>query len=533
MPSLREYSDPLRADARAGRAGCATHALVMHPGPMNRGVEIARRSGRAARRGDHPAGRQRRRRADGGAVRPARLGRRPADLEERRVTAVADHGAARVVDQTASARADVRDRRTAAIVAVGDGARRSAATTTCSTPTGCVVAPGLRRPPRPPARAGPGGGRDDRDRQPGRRARRLHRGRGDAQHRPGAGLARRRRVRARARARAAGLCEVLPGRVHHVGRARRAAGAVRRAGRRRRAALHRRRQRRAGPAADAPGAWSTRSASTSCSPSTARSRALTEGRCMHEGQCCSGSACPAGRPMAEELMVAPRHRAGPAHRRPDPPPAPVDGRQRRAGARPPRPTGCRSPPRPRPHHFTPHRRAAAPATTRCSRSTRRCAPTADVAAVQRRAGRRHDRRHRHRPRAAHPGDQGAAARPGAARDARPRDRARRWRSPSSTCRSPTCVAALSWKPAAIAGVADRHGRPIAAGRARPTSCVFDPDADVGGRARRALASRSRNTPYVGAHAARPGPPHALRRRAGRHRRRGANDDQHSIAMNMQ
>jgi dihydroorotase len=57
------------------------------------------------------------------------------------------------------------------------------------------------------------------------------------------------------------------------------------------------------------------------------------------------------------------------------------------------------------------------------------------------------------------------------------------------------VAALSWKPAAIAGVADHHGRPIAEGEPANIT-VFDPDrtwqvvpAD--------LASKSRNTPYVG------------------------------------
>ncbi len=57
------------------------------------------------------------------------------------------------------------------------------------------------------------------------------------------------------------------------------------------------------------------------------------------------------------------------------------------------------------------------------------------------------------------------------------------------------LALLSWQPAAIAGVADRHGRPVAAGE--PANlCVFDPavtwtvdPADT--------ASRSRNTPYAG------------------------------------
>ncbi len=57
------------------------------------------------------------------------------------------------------------------------------------------------------------------------------------------------------------------------------------------------------------------------------------------------------------------------------------------------------------------------------------------------------------------------------------------------------VGALSWRPAAIAGVDDRHGRPVAVGEPANLT-VFDPDrtwqvvpAD--------LASKSRNTPYVG------------------------------------
>jgi dihydroorotase len=57
------------------------------------------------------------------------------------------------------------------------------------------------------------------------------------------------------------------------------------------------------------------------------------------------------------------------------------------------------------------------------------------------------------------------------------------------------VAALSWKPAAIAGVDDQHGRPIAAGEPANLT-VFDPDAKwqvVPAQ----LASKSRNTPFVG------------------------------------
>ncbi|MEY2400534.1 MAG: dihydroorotase [Ilumatobacteraceae bacterium] len=57
------------------------------------------------------------------------------------------------------------------------------------------------------------------------------------------------------------------------------------------------------------------------------------------------------------------------------------------------------------------------------------------------------------------------------------------------------VAALSWKPASIAGLGDRHGRPIAAGE--PANLVvFDPNDEWTVVAAR-LASKSRNTPYAG------------------------------------
>ena len=57
------------------------------------------------------------------------------------------------------------------------------------------------------------------------------------------------------------------------------------------------------------------------------------------------------------------------------------------------------------------------------------------------------------------------------------------------------IAALSWKPAAIAGVADQHGRPIAPGEPANLT-VFDPTVEwqvVPAQ----LASKSRNTPFVG------------------------------------
>ena len=57
------------------------------------------------------------------------------------------------------------------------------------------------------------------------------------------------------------------------------------------------------------------------------------------------------------------------------------------------------------------------------------------------------------------------------------------------------VAAMSWLPAAIAGIDDHHGRPIRVGE-RANLCVFDPGERwvVAGAS---SASRSRNTPYEG------------------------------------
>jgi dihydroorotase len=57
------------------------------------------------------------------------------------------------------------------------------------------------------------------------------------------------------------------------------------------------------------------------------------------------------------------------------------------------------------------------------------------------------------------------------------------------------VAALSWKPAGIAGIDGDHGGPVAPG-APANLAVFDPDASwqvVPAK----LASRSRNTPFAG------------------------------------
>jgi dihydroorotase len=56
-------------------------------------------------------------------------------------------------------------------------------------------------------------------------------------------------------------------------------------------------------------------------------------------------------------------------------------------------------------------------------------------------------------------------------------------------------ALMSWQPAAIAGIGDRHGGPVVAGRTA-NLCVFDPTVEwiVRGDA---MASKSRNTPFEG------------------------------------
>ncbi len=57
------------------------------------------------------------------------------------------------------------------------------------------------------------------------------------------------------------------------------------------------------------------------------------------------------------------------------------------------------------------------------------------------------------------------------------------------------LACLSWRPAAIAGLAPRHGGPVALGAAA-NLCVIDPEATWTVDPAR-LASRSRNTPFAG------------------------------------
>ena len=166
---------------------------------------------------------------------------------------------------------------------------------------------------------------------------------------------------------------------------------------------------------------------------------------------------------------------------------------RRQGAR-----ACRSPPR--------SRRTTSPSPTPACASydpVFKVNPPlrtgADVAAVRRRAGRRDHRRHRHRPRAARAGGQGAPLRPGAAGHARPRDRASRW--PLAELRAgrrrlAAAARAAVWQPAAIAGLAEATAAPLVE-RPPGQPVRHRPQRRVDRRCRRSSPARAATRPTPG------------------------------------
>ena len=98
-------------------------------------------------------------------------------------------------------------------------------------------------------------------------------------------------------------CDVHTTGRHHRGPSGGAAGADGRDGRARRADLHRRRHRRAGRPADASGAWSTPRASDVTLAQHCEVTSLSEGTCMHEGEWSARLGLPGQPSEAEELMV--------------------------------------------------------------------------------------------------------------------------------------------------------------------------------------------------------------------------------------
>ena len=120
-----------------------------------------------------------------------------------------------------------------------------------------------------------------------------------------------------------------------------------------------------------------------------------------------------------------------------------------------------------------------PATTRSSRSTRRCGPSEDRPSARRGPARRHHRRGRHRPRPARAARQGARLRrrapSGCSASRPPSPWCTTCSSPTGGSTGPTSRGVMSVSPARIAGLAD-HGQPVAAGA--PANLVLvDPDRD--------------------------------------------------------
>ena len=166
-PRLYQVNDERLPRAKPG-------ALVMHPGPMNEGVEISpRRRAQPAVR-DRGAGDERRRRADGAAL-PACATRH---AHERRLPSAAAASSTRRTASTPSR--DVADRRRPHRRGRPRRRQRRGETIDAS---GLIVCAGLRRPAHAPARARLRVQGDDRDRHAGGGARRLHDRLRDAEHR--------------------------------------------------------------------------------------------------------------------------------------------------------------------------------------------------------------------------------------------------------------------------------------------------------------------------------------------------------------
>ena len=236
MPSLREYAARWGITPERIRPG----QKVMHPGPINRGVEIDGRVADSPRLADPRAGALRARGPDGGAPGAAR---RAAGARGGRMTLFCKNGRSdSLVLEGRLARRRVRrghgrERRDRADRAGRRDRQRARAR--------------LRRPARPPAHAGTRGRGDDRERHRGGRGRRLLRDPGDAEHRSGRRLGGRARLARRGRAPRGARPDRLHGRDLEAAR-RRGADRDGRARRRRRRRVHRRRPPRHLGGPDAP-----------------------------------------------------------------------------------------------------------------------------------------------------------------------------------------------------------------------------------------------------------------------------------------
>ena len=220
---------------------------------------------------------------------------------------------------------------------------------------------------------------------------------------------------------------------------------------------------------------------------------LTKGAVMHEGSCCSHLGLPGWPALAEELMVHRDIELSPADRRTDPLPPPLDGAAASSWCALRRPTALRVTAEAAPHHFTltdemlrsfdavykvnpPLRTATDIAAIKAGLAD----GTIDAIATD------------HAP---HPPEAKEAPLDQAPPGMLGLETALALALTELDMPLADVVAALSWKPAAIAGLAARHGRPIEVG-APANLTVFDPDEEwtvVPAK----LASLSRNTPYAG------------------------------------
>ena len=488
VPDACASTPPATGSPTARAARLKPDALVMHPGPMNRGRRDRRRGRRRPRVARHRTGRQRRRRPHGRALLTARIG------SDRCLTLRRSRGG-RVIDATgerAGRRARARRRRRRGrrpTCRRGDDA--------CSTPSGASSTPGLvdlhvhlREPGDEEAetietgtRAAARGGFTAVVAMPNTAPPLDDAAVVSSVLAAGDAVGCARWCRRAASPRAAPGEQLAPmGELHALGvRIFTDDGAcVADAGVMRRALEY---------AASLPGAVSR---------STPRTPTLAGGGHMHEGRVVEPARHPRPPGGGRDGDRRPRHRALPrsparrVHFLHCSAAGTVD-LVRAAKAR--GPAG--------------HRRGrAAPlhAHRRVLRGVRPDVQGAPAAAHRRRrrrdqgrARRRHHRRHRHRPRAAHARGEGAAVRGGAAGDARPRDRARahahRAGRAGRSSRSRTRSRCSRGARPRIAGSRRGHGGPVAPGAAANLVRV---------RPRRAVGGRP-GAP------GQPGPQHAVRR----------------------
>ena len=219
---------------------------------------------------------------------------------------------------------------------------------------------------------------------------------------------------------------------------------------------------------------------------------------MHEGAWSSRLGIPGPARRGRGGHRGPRHHARRAHRRAGRTSSTCRPRARSSWCAPPRPTGSRSPPRPRPHHFT-LTDAACASYDPLFKVHPPLRTDADVEAVK--AG-------------LADGTIDAIATDHAPHPTEAKERPFEEAPPGmlglETALALTltelvepgvltladALALLSWRPAAIAGVGDRHGRPDRAGRARePLSCSTRRNA--GRSTRPASPARPATRPYAG------------------------------------